>query len=271
MKPTVSVITVSYNAAQTIEKTIQSVVQQTYANIEYIVIDGGSTDGTVDIIRKYAEHLTYWVSEPDKGIYDAMNKGIKKASGDIIGILNADDWYDDNTVNVVAEKFHQNPDLDLIHGDIIYTTQEGTPYARFAPTFHGEDIWHDMIFYHPTCFLKRQVYSQYGMFSTEYSLAGDFDLMLRFFLKKIKYEYISDDLVYFRLGGASHQSAELGMRQQMDISIKYGYNKIFAYGWFYYKIIKFRLYNFLSKSAFRFIISFYHRCVRHRTNIEEVK
>ena len=114
--PLISVITVSYNAVTTIEQTILSVINQTYSNIEYIIIDGGSTDGTVDIIRKYADRIAYWVSEPDKGIYDAMNKGTKKANGEYIAFLNSDDWYELDAVSIIAQ--FADGKNDLISGII---------------------------------------------------------------------------------------------------------------------------------------------------------
>ena len=115
--PLISIITVSYNAVKTIEDTILSVINQTYPNIEYIIIDGGSTDGTLDIIKKYQDKITYWVSEPDKGIYDAMNKGIAKANGELIGIINADDWYElDAVQNVVLEFNNTRP--AIYHGGL---------------------------------------------------------------------------------------------------------------------------------------------------------
>mgnify|MGYP000302656355 FL=1 len=118
--PLISVVTVSYNAIATIEQTILSVINQKYSAIEYIIIDGGSTDGTVDIIKKYEDKISYWVSERDNGIYDAMNKGIRHATGKIVGIINSDDWYEMDAFATVADLYLKKGDLYLYHGDIRY-------------------------------------------------------------------------------------------------------------------------------------------------------
>lgn len=115
----ISIITVSYNSAGTIERTIKSVIQQDYGDVEYIVIDGGSTDGTVDVIRKYEKKIFFWLSEPDEGIYDAMNKGIRRATGEIIAFLNSDDWYQKNILSEVAEQFQDN-NTQIVCGDVYY-------------------------------------------------------------------------------------------------------------------------------------------------------
>ncbi len=128
-KPLISVVTVAYNAVATIEQTILSVINQTYPNIEYIIIDGGSTDGTVNIIKKYMDHIAYWVSEPDKGIYDAMNKGGIRATGTFIQFLNAGDWLENEYV--VEKIFKKNPkNVDVIYGDMIIRRSDGIYYAK---------------------------------------------------------------------------------------------------------------------------------------------
>ena len=121
----ITVITVVYNAVETIEDTLKSVIEQDYQDIEHIVIDGGSTDGTMDVVNSYRKQLAVVISEPDKGIYDAMNKGVEHASGDIIGTLNSDDWYADiGVLSRVAQSFNDDKDLDAVYGDIVYVTKD---------------------------------------------------------------------------------------------------------------------------------------------------
>ena len=145
----ISIVTVSYNAVLTIEQTILSVINQTYPNVEYIIIDGGSTDGTVDIIKKYANKIAYWVSEPDKGIYDAMNKGGLKATGDFIQFLNAGDWFENE---YVIEKIFKDwyKRVDVIYGDMIIRRSDGVYYAKAQDLSHFEN---DFPLFHPSTFI----------------------------------------------------------------------------------------------------------------------
>lgn len=266
--PKISIITVVFNGAKTLEQTIVSVINQTYKNIEYIIIDGGSTDGTVDIIKQYEDRIAYWVSEPDKGIYDAMNKGIDVATGDIIGIINSDDYYDSNTVEYVVGGF-QISNADIVHGNIILVLPDGCVYAEYSPPKVIKNlIWHDMAFYHPTCFVKKSIYKKYGAFSNSYKIAADYELLLKFYLNGVCFFYLEKDVAYFRLAGISDLSAELGMREVRDVSVSYGYNRILANLWYGYKVCARRIRNIFEYLGFNFIIEFYRKM---RSNINFVK
>lgn len=178
-KPLISVVTVAYNAVATIEQTILSVINQTYPNIEYIIIDGGSTDGTVNIIKKYMDHIAYWVSEPDKGIYDAMNKGGIRATGTFIQFLNAGDWLENEYV--VEKIFKKNPkNVDVIYGDMIIRRSDGIYYAK------AQDLSHfkcDFPLFHPSTFISKSIFISH-LFDVSYRISADFKL-----LRDIYYEH----------------------------------------------------------------------------------
>ena len=172
-KSKVTIITVSYNAVNTIEETILSVINQTYPNIEYIIIDGGSTDGTVDIIKKYSNYISYWVSESDKGIYDAMNKGAFKATGKFIQFLNAGDWLYDNNVltNIFNNKNYEN--VDVIYGDMIIRRLDGKFYAS------AQDLSlfkNDFPLFHPSTFVSKSTFLKYK-FDISYRISADFKIL----------------------------------------------------------------------------------------------
>lgn len=205
----ISIITVSYNSAATIETTFQSVVNQTYGDIEYIVIDGGSTDGTLEFIKKYNKFITKWISEPDKGLYDAMNKGVKLATGDVIGLINSDDLFcDPNAIEKVIDVFTNNKNLDSVYADLFYVSQNNTDKiirkwvtGKKKPFKYG---WHPA---HPTFYIKKSVYDKYGLFDLSFKLAADFEIMLRFLDKhKITTAYLEEPLVKMRLGGETNKS-----------------------------------------------------------------
>lgn len=229
---TVTIITASYNSRIGIENAINSVLSQKDINLEYIIIDGGSTDGTVDIIKSYGGKITKFISEPDNGIYDAMNKGIKLASGDIIGILNSDDMYADNAVlKDVAETFERTG-ADAVYGDLVYVdkgdTNEVVRYWKSGPYKPGSfrKGWHPA---HPALFVRRAIYDKYGVFDASFDISADFELMLRFFEKhKIRIAYLPRVLVKMRMGGESNRSLANIIKGNINILRAFWKNGIFV-------------------------------------------
>ena len=206
----ISIITVVRNNSSTIKDAIESVLSQTYNDIEYIIIDGSSTDGTLDIIQSYAKYITKIVSERDEGIYDAMNKGISLASGDIIGILNSDDvYFDENVIDNVIN-FFKEKQTDSIYGDLMYVEKNDLSkvirYWKSSVFKMGSFAkgWHPP---HPTFFAKKNLYDKYGLFDVNMKVSADFDLMLRLLEKnKISTSYLPRVLVKMRTGGESNKS-----------------------------------------------------------------
>jgi len=205
----ISLITICYNSVATIEDTIKSVINQNYNDLEYIIVDGGSKDGTLDIVNKYKDKISKIISEPDKGIYDAMNKGIKMATGEIVGILNSDDFYKNNSVikNIISE-FEKN-NIEACYGDIEYIDRGNIDkVVRIwkAGEYKKEKLNSGWIMPHPAFFVKKEIYDKYGLFNLDFRIAADYELMLRFLLKGIRVKYINNILVSMREGGFSGQS-----------------------------------------------------------------
>lgn len=215
----ISIITVCYNSGKTIEDTFKSVQSQSYKDIEYIVIDGGSKDNTLEFINQYKEIIDYSVSEKDNGLYDAMNKGIEKATGDVIGFLNSDDLFcDDMAVEKVMNVFNENSKIDSVYADIYYVDQNNTDkIVRKWITGKQKTFkkgWHPA---HPTLYIKKKVYNQYGGFNLKFKLASDFEIMLRFIEKyKISTIYLPEPLIKMRLGGETNKSVENIFRQNKE-------------------------------------------------------
>lgn len=204
----VSIITATYNSAKTVRDTIESVLVQDYPDIEHIIVDGKSKDATLDIVQEYDGKIAKVVSDPDKGIYDAMNKGIRMATGDIIGILNSDDFFaNDHVISEVVRAFREDPTLDGVHADLYYVKQdEPQKIVRHWVTtdykpgcfFKG---WHPA---HPTLYLRKEVYERYGLFDLDFPLAADFELMLRLFeCHHIVAKHLDMAMIRMRLGGAT--------------------------------------------------------------------
>lgn len=214
-----SIITVCFNSESTLETTIQSVISQTYKNIEYIIVDGNSKDNTISIIKQYNSNVTKWISEPDKGLYDAMNKGVSMATGDVIGLINSDDLFCDNrAIDKVVSVFNKNPNLQSVYADLFYVSQDNTnkiirhwktgEYKRFNKGWHPA---------HPTFYVKREVYLKYGLFDLNFKLAADFEIMLRFLEKhKISTIYLKEPLVKMRLGGETNKSLSNILEQNKE-------------------------------------------------------
>ncbi|SHG94033.1 glycosyltransferase family 2 protein [Flavobacterium defluvii] len=201
----ISIITVCYNSASTIEKTIQSVASQRYQNIEYIIVDGNSKDNTIDIIKKYENNITKWISEPDKGLYDAMNKGLALATGDLIGILNSDDTF--YSVNVIEEiaKFHENNNIDASVGNIIQHKEDGKVVRMYSSKFWSpEKLRIGFMPPHPSIFFERKLFSKFGNYELGFKIGADYELITRFFLKNnISWKYSNITTTAMLVGGLS--------------------------------------------------------------------
>ncbi len=215
----VSVITVVFNGAGTIEQTIKSVLGQTYKNIEYIIIDGDSTDGTQEIVEKYGESIACFVSEKDNGLYDAMNKGISYATGDIIGIINSDDYYAVDAVEHVVKYFEQH-EVGVVYGKCVMLQRNGTRYVCGKRSL--EELWYTMDpTPHPTIFVKSSVYRNYGMFDTKYKLAADYDLILRLFGRNVEFGFVDEVIAFFRNDGLSFKRENISIEETRDICRKH--------------------------------------------------
>ena len=206
----ISIITPSFNSVEIIESAIKNVLSQDYPNIEYIIIDGGSTDGTLKVIDKYKNKIAKVVSEKDKGVYDGMNKGIKLATGDIIGILNSDDFYTSENVIKKVVRTMKEKNADCCWGDLVYVDKENTDkiIRNWKSSEYKEGKfkrgWHPP---HPCFFVKKWVYEKYGLFNLDFPISADYELMLRLLEKhKIKSCYIPQILVKMRIGGQSNKS-----------------------------------------------------------------
>jgi glycosyltransferase involved in cell wall biosynthesis len=201
--PLVSIVTVVYNGAATLERTIQSVLAQGHPRIEYIVVDGGSTDGTLDILRRYEDRLDLWTSTRDKGIYDAMNKGIALCTGEWIGLINADDWYPADAVERAMAAAVTSPTANIIHGDILIHYPNGTSKVKHPkPSGFLLRYW-EMTLNHPSFFVRRSFYSG-RPFNTSFRVGGDHHWTLRAWLEtRDSFHYVPSVLAHFSVGGAS--------------------------------------------------------------------
>lgn len=214
----ISIITSVYNNKQTISEAIESVLSQTYDDIEYIIVDGASTDGTVDIINQ--DKISTFISEPDNGIYDGLNKGIALATGDVIGFLHSDDLYENNNViEKVAEAFKKYQ-VDSVYGDLTYVNKEDpSKVIRYwkSGDFNLKKLRRGWMPPHPTFFVKRKIYEQYGAFDTSFKIAADYDIILRFLGKyQISTHYIPKVLIKMRVGGESNKSLKNIVQKSKD-------------------------------------------------------
>ena len=203
----ISIITVVWNNKETVKDAIDSVLNQTYENIEYIIIDGASTDGTLDIVKSYGDEITKFVSEPDKGLYDAMNKGIAQSTGDVVGILNSDDFYIDKFVIEKVVKEFEDKKCDSVYADLVFVKPENLDKTvRYYDSSHftPSKFAYGWMPAHPTFFVKREIYNRYGVFRTDLKIGADFDILARFlYTQKISYSYMQKVFVKMRIGGVS--------------------------------------------------------------------
>ena len=204
----VTIITVCYNREATIEQSIKSVLDQDYANIEYIVIDGNSSDGTQDIIKSYSGKITKYISEPDKGMYDAINKGLSLATGDIVGLMHSDDvFYDEFVISKIVNVFKKSPNLDAVYGDGIYVTNDEEQKIvrnRIGGEYNYKKIKSGWLPLHPTVYIKKSIIEKFGNYNLDFKIASDTEFLLRYLYKyKINIAYLNTYIVKMRMGGLS--------------------------------------------------------------------
>jgi glycosyltransferase involved in cell wall biosynthesis len=220
MLPSISIITVVYNGAEHLEEAIQSVIEQKYPNLEYIVVDGGSVDGSLDIIKRHAERgdISKFVSEPDRGIAAAFNKGIAMSSGEIVGMINSDDSYFPGALGKVAEAYGRIGPDSILHGNIV--RGRGHKQVRIRPR-PLPAIWKyvDSPFNHPATFVPRRIYETVGLYDERYRFAMDYDFYVRALLKGVKFYFLDEDLAYFSASGSS-SAAPLSCHREVLASQK---------------------------------------------------
>jgi glycosyltransferase involved in cell wall biosynthesis len=206
----ISIITATFNSSAHIADCVKSVHDQTYHDIEHIIVDGASKDNTLDIVNGIPNRVGKIISEPDKGIYDAMNKGIQAATGDVIGILNSDDFFtSDDVIQTIADSF-KNSDIDALYGDVHFVSPEN---LSRSVRYYSSSVFKPSLFRfgfmpaHPSFYMKKECYDKYGLYALDYKIASDYDLLIRYLYKeKINYKYIKKDFVTMRTGGVSTEN-----------------------------------------------------------------
>ena len=246
----VSIITVCYNSEKTIEDTLKSVAQQTYQNIEHIVIDGNSKDSTNSIVQSYKESVDIHVSEPDEGLYDAMNKGIKLATGDVVGILNSDDvLYDQFVIKKIVDGF-SSPIVDAVYSDLIYVKEKNidkTTRLYSSKVFSYRTMMFGLMLPHPTFYVRRKFYDKFGGYKTNYRVAADFELIARFIKKGVKATRLPIISVKMREGGISSSGLLWRVHQNFEIVRACKENEIYTNIFFVMLKLPYKLLTLLTR------------------------
>lgn len=252
----ISIITVSYNSEETIRDTIESVLAQTYSDIEYIIVDGGSKDNTLGVVAEYATSIAKIVSEPDRGIYDAMNKGIALATGDVIGILNSDDFYEStSSLESVAAAFRLKPDDALIFGDVVFVNPDDLQRVTrvySAAHFKAWKLRFGWMPPHPGTFIRKQAYEEVGDYSLLYAISADYEMFVRLLLiKRYSFSYIDKVLVRMRSGGVSTSGVRSSLKLNREIVQACKRNGVYTNLFMVLSKIPFKLLEYLKRSGTR--------------------
>ncbi len=213
----ISVITVCYNSADTIEQTIQSVVGQNYSELEYIIIDGGSTDGTLAVIEKYRESISLLISESDQGVYDAMNKGLQKCTGDVVAFLNSDDWYEQDTLEKV-NRYFRDTWADMVSGNV-YLYAGGKAQKMELGRREKDDVFFQVIYPHPALFVRRSLFQEMGGYDTSYQIAADVAWVINACAAGAEVLCVEDCFTYFRAGGLSGRQRYEGLKEHYKAAL----------------------------------------------------
>lgn len=222
VSPSITIITVCLNSSATIWRTLRSVIEQKGVDTEYIVIDGGSTDGTQDIVRGFGEGVDLLVSEPDRGISDGFNKGIALARGEIIGLINSDDALLPGALQKIRDFFRDNPECQVVHGDLLLYSGDRL-VKRVVPAGRWWYPWRLVLFNHPATFVRRSVYESYGNFSLHYRIAMDVEIFLRWIVSGVRIGYLPEPLAVMHYGGTSDRHPYDGYREVRRAYLEYGY------------------------------------------------
>lgn len=214
----ISIVTVVLNAVETIKRTLDSVIDQDFQNFEYIIIDGGSTDGTINKLYPYKQYFSYFISEKDNGIYDAMNKGLFHATGDVVAFLNGDDWYEPNALQLAAGYFEENPDIDIVFG-LANMFANGEYVGKFSTNM--KEFYRQMPGCHQALFAKKALFDQYGGFDISYRITSDFDWFMRIYFSGARILTVEDTFVNYNLGGLSGVQAKEARIEDHKIALKH--------------------------------------------------
>ncbi len=225
----ISIITITYNSAQTVEDTIKTVVMQDYPDIEYLIIDGKSKDRTLEIVGQYKNRIAKIVSEKDKGLYDALNKGIAQATGDVIGMLHSDDLYaNEQVISKVAQKFIDDSNLEGVYADLVFVSRKdiNKPMRVWESGEYEEGAFlKGWMPPHPTFFVRKEVYQKFGGFNLDLKLSADYELMLRLIHKHgIKIGYLNETIVKMRMGGVSNVSIFVKLKANLEDKLAWKLN-----------------------------------------------
>lgn len=216
MKPKISIITITFNSERTLEETIQSVISQDYDNLEYLIIDGGSKDHTLDIVNKYRDKISYIVSEPDRGISDAFNKGIAAATGEIVGIINSDDLLLPEALRKLVENY--DPSVEVYRGNIIIWDPEKNLKFKSVPSMVFKPEHKNVVINHQATFVTKRAYQKYGVFKINYRYMMDQDLLIRFYTQGAHFKYIDEELAVSRCGGVTdHTNFKEGLKEYISM------------------------------------------------------
>jgi glycosyltransferase involved in cell wall biosynthesis len=253
-QPLVTVITIVYNGEKHLEQTIKSVLEQSYSPLEYIIIDGGSKDNSVSIIKKYSDRLAWWTSEKDRGISDAFNKGIAHAKGDIIGLINADDWYEPDAVALAVEALKE---ADVAYGDMQYW-KEGK--KDMIVVGDADFLVHEMSVNHPTVFVRADCYRQHGVFKLDYRYAMDYDMMLRLKLNGARFAHVPRVLTNMRWEGVSDQHWHKACREALAIKNKHlPQRQLLNRLYFHKQVASIKMGRFLQRMDLHGTVRFYRK------------
>lgn len=246
-KPKLSIVTISFNSEKTLEETIKSVVSQNYENLEYLIIDGGSKDHTLDIVSKYRDKIAVVVSEPDKGISDAFNKGIMKATGEIIGIINSDDILLPGALQAIADNY--DPSIDVYSGNVLFWNDKTNETVVCKPTLDFGKLKLQYKIAHPSRFITKAAYNKYGVYDIRFRYNMDGNLLCRFFLKGAKFIHIDKELTKFRMGATTSDPVYKKKEDYRLFVECYGGTKWDFYRIWFLAIVK---YNLIQMSYFLF-------------------